>query len=1189
MRNKKEIDKKSEKQLMGYIDKNLSKGYSLKSIREVLVKYGYNKQLTNYLIKTYKSRNKKIGSEKIKLQLSDYKSDVVFLFIVLLIGSGFLLGYDVGQEYGRAIGIIEPETIIQEFDYIDEVSLELSSNYEYMWVVGNPGNLKSISLKGVVSKKGSARVYLEHEDELYLIFDNSRLSEDVEYEAIVMGTQSKARRAIDDIFEFNVVSEFGDIDYNKVCTKFNVNDVNLCYGNNECCAFIELESSGNWDDSFYLSYGRYGSGLLNVVKAQLIYYDVDLSTPYSDIVYSDVYSLDAEFYEEISFSDVCVDTCLLPLFDETSYKLVFEVEDANLSISGIRYIIEEEIIVKGTAPVLVKEIEEIIVYKNEYVEVYLSLYFYDEDSEVLSYSVSDVDDIDVEIVGSTARIIPEQDFTGKKFLYFTASDEYYDVSSNVFVIDVVEKPKQPWEVEVSEELIGPVVFGRNLKWIKKVVASDRVINLGVDITSDAFDVVVSADKINIDDNGVMKSLVAYNAEKRISQIDKSIGELNIRKEELVIESPTAMQEISAINSEILELENERNELEEYVVEGGGGEIITVIIEDIIEKVEIEYWTERADLPKYAPGEIIIKYKEEPKIKKNDVAAVASGKPQIETKFSSVNNLNKKFKVEKSEKLFDKKGKRFENIHKIKIKDKKVEDAVEEYSLDENVEYAEPNYIAYTAFVPNDDLYSGQWAHQITQAELGWDIERGNDSIVIAIIDTGVDYAHEDLAANIHPVMYDFTDTSSSSCHPSEDCTVPDNDPSDYHGHGTHVAGIAAAVSNNSVGIAGVCQNCKIMVVRAGWATTIGEASLEYDDVANAIIYAADNGADVISMSFGGPASITLQNATDYAYNNKSVTLIAAAGNDDTDVESYPAAYGNVIAVAATAQDDSRAYYSNYGSWVDVAAPGGDTTKDSMILSTVPSGYSTKQGTSMAAPYVAGLAGLILSKNSSWVPEEVKQVLKQGVDELNTDEYIGTGRVNLSKALQIDSPPTLIGCADQGGYNCSLDEYCPGTNLTANDTTSCCDVVCEALSCPDQGGDTCASDEYCPGSELTANNTARCCDAGCQSPSWPLCTNCGDGLFNLCDETECELIPDIDSCYYEGSSVCTECASISCTDYDDAGDCNRDMCGIGTCVWAGISCVSFEGDVGSGGDRGVIFSINTLKSSYDLGEQINITD
>ena len=376
--------------------------------------------------------------------------------------------------------------------------------------------------------------------------------------------------------------------------------------------------------------------------------------------------------------------------------------------------------------------------------------------------------------------------------------------------------------------------------------------------------------------------------------------------------------------------------------------------------------------------------------------------------------------------------KLENIYLLKSKKDGLDigKMAADYEDSSLVEYAEPNYIAKASLVPNDTKYSQQWAHQNAKAESGWDIITGSSGVIIAVIDTGVDYTHEDLKDNIwedadgNPGK-DFVDIDTSvwtnkgyELISGEDYEGVDYDPSDYLGHGTHVAGIAAAKGNNSVGVSGVCLNCKIMPLRAGFAIKdngVIEGVFDREDVAKAITYAADNGADVINMSFGGSYSETEKEAIDYAY-SKGVILVAAAGNEnseDTDKEksgSYPAALDNVIAVAATAKDDTRASYSNYGDWVDVSAPGGNS--DNGILSTVPttalwgdsSGYASSwKGTSMASPYVAGLAGLVIAKYSSYSQSEIKAKITSGADSIDSlnsgySGKLGSGRVNLYNSL-----------------------------------------------------------------------------------------------------------------------------------------------------------------------------------------------
>ncbi|MBU6376462.1 MAG: chitobiase/beta-hexosaminidase C-terminal domain-containing protein, partial [Bdellovibrionales bacterium] len=269
--------------------------------------------------------------------------------------------------------------------------------------------------------------------------------------------------------------------------------------------------------------------------------------------------------------------------------------------------------------------------------------------------------------------------------------------------------------------------------------------------------------------------------------------------------------------------------------------------------------------------------------------------------------------------------------------------------------------------------------------------------------------------------------------PGEDYQVQDEDPSDHHGHGTHCAGIVAATANNGLGISGVCPGCRMMPVRAGFSIRYPNDTngfdeyglFEYDDIANAIVYAVDSGARVISMSFGGSGdSSILKDAINYA-RGKGVVLVAAAGNSNSTEPSFPAAYPGVISVAATESNDSRASFSNYGYWVTVAAPGRS------ILSTLPktgtlsdpSGYGNLSGTSMATPYVAGLAGLLLSQNPSRTATQVQAAILSGTKPISSYSGAipaGVGIVNVLNALQSSVTAQATLTAPQPGTTVKLD-------------------------------------------------------------------------------------------------------------------------------------------------------------------------
>lgn len=311
---------------------------------------------------------------------------------------------------------------------------------------------------------------------------------------------------------------------------------------------------------------------------------------------------------------------------------------------------------------------------------------------------------------------------------------------------------------------------------------------------------------------------------------------------------------------------------------------------------------------------------------------------------------------------------------VKFNNSSVQEMMQKYKQDPNVEYVEPNYYFHATWTPNDPAFSTlQWGPQKIQAPQAWDVTRSSSSVRIAIVDTGVQANHPDLNGKVIN-GWDFV--------------YDDSVPNDANGHGTHCAGIAAATTNNGIGIAGMAPNASILAVRVLDAS--GSGTL--DDVANGIIYAADNGAKVISLSLGGSSgTATLKNAVDYAW-SKGAVVVAAAGNSNTSAPSYPAYYSNAIAVASTTSSDTKSSFSNYGSWVDVAAPG------SSIYSTyINSSYATLSGTSMATPHVAGVAGLLAAQGRS--NSQIRAAIQNTADPISgTGTYWTYGRVNAYKAV-----------------------------------------------------------------------------------------------------------------------------------------------------------------------------------------------
>ncbi|WP_054024236.1 S8 family peptidase [Bacillus sp. FJAT-28004] len=305
----------------------------------------------------------------------------------------------------------------------------------------------------------------------------------------------------------------------------------------------------------------------------------------------------------------------------------------------------------------------------------------------------------------------------------------------------------------------------------------------------------------------------------------------------------------------------------------------------------------------------------------------------------------------------------------------------------NTEYTEPHYLYLTnetsaAIVPNDALYSEyQWNLPSIETEKGWGISKGNDKVIIAVLDTGVQSNHPDLKGKL-----------AKGKNIVDENAAPDDDV----GHGTHVSGIIGATVNNNEGVAGLSWYNKIMPVKVLDSSGAGSTY----SVAQGIIWAVDHGAKVINMSLGNYAQADfLHDAIKYAYDH-DVVMIAASGNDNTDRPGYPAAYPEVFAVAATNSSKEKASFSNYGDYIDVAAPG-----DS-IASTYPgSQYAALSGTSMASPHVAALAGLIRSVNPELSNVEVMEIMRKSAIDLGAkgkDDYFGYGEIDVDKALQAAS-------------------------------------------------------------------------------------------------------------------------------------------------------------------------------------------
>ena len=317
-----------------------------------------------------------------------------------------------------------------------------------------------------------------------------------------------------------------------------------------------------------------------------------------------------------------------------------------------------------------------------------------------------------------------------------------------------------------------------------------------------------------------------------------------------------------------------------------------------------------------------------------------------------------------------------------------------------VGYAERVPVMRPTLTPNDlgpqSGTNNQWGLWRINAQDAWDITTGSGSgIVVAIVDDAVLVTHPDLIPNLLP-GYDVADNDSDP--------MPNNSAMT---HGTHVAGISGAATNNGVGVASIGFGIRILPVKSSNQSEV------ITDAYSGVIWAADNGADVINMSWGGSGfSNTGQNIITYAYDAGCVN-VAAAGNDDTNQVFYPAGYDHVISVASTTTNDAKSGFSNYGTWVDVSAPGSAIRSTYFNSSFTPT-YANLQGTSMASPMVAGLAGLVWSVNPEMTPDQIIECVISTTDDISAANpsfpgQLGTGRINAHEAVlcalaTVNAPP-----------------------------------------------------------------------------------------------------------------------------------------------------------------------------------------
>ena len=340
----------------------------------------------------------------------------------------------------------------------------------------------------------------------------------------------------------------------------------------------------------------------------------------------------------------------------------------------------------------------------------------------------------------------------------------------------------------------------------------------------------------------------------------------------------------------------------------------------------------------------------------------------------------------------------------------------------DVEFSELDRIVRPAeVIPNDPWYAGgEWHLPIINAPAAWSTSTGSSDVTIAILDSGVDATHPDLAANIVPGWNIVNNNS---------------DTSDVNGHGTNVAGAAAALSNNSIGVASVCWRCRLMPVRISDSS----GSSTYSLIASGLNWAADHGARVANISFIVSESATVKSAAQY-FQTKNGVVVSSAGNYATFTSAADNPY--VLTVSATNVNDAPSDFSNYGNNVDVAAP------EAVYTTTRGGGYMYAGGTSFSAPIVAGIAALAISVKPALTANQVQDIIKQSADDLGTagwDIHYGWGRVNAGRAVAMaagnmaadTSAPTVSFVSPTAGASVSGNA---GITVSASDNVGVSSVV-----------------------------------------------------------------------------------------------------------------------------------------------------
>ncbi len=501
--------------------------------------------------------------------------------------------------------------VTEEYSYQDPLNLVLNQTTEYIWLVQNPSEIRSISLSGSIPLDSEVKITLHENNTEYIVLDTgylidhaiSRSSVNLSEMVISYNTSEQTSglnksivakleydpgssydidnngfESTSGIIDFTVEdSEFSwDVDKDKLCTHWIVKSMDtaditkLCYGDHECCNFIDLQpSKESWDEPFLLNHGSYGATYKNIVSSQIIYFDYNLTVDnlYFEVLHSAFAHLSAGFHPEmIYFEDACVETCTLKNFNKSKYLLKIDIRNTTLALDSVAYTSVQEI---PNRPPKWDVIPDQKIDPGQQLVLNLTDYISEPDNDNLIISCHNAENLSVILSDYSAAIVPDEGFSGKQYIFFSANDSELVSVSNTFEVNVAKKQVFNRTETVKQ---GIAVIGRPVKWQKKVRLNATASNVTLNISDEALNFTarrikqgmeekIGEDKITVIHKGVQKEYDEYLTDKKLEIIDDEVTELLAEKRENVLNK----KQLKEINTKLIAHKNQKNHLTGYAI------------------------------------------------------------------------------------------------------------------------------------------------------------------------------------------------------------------------------------------------------------------------------------------------------------------------------------------------------------------------------------------------------------------------------------------------------------------------------------------------------------------------------------------------------------------------------------------------------------------------------------------------